>query len=353
MVHELLTITNNRVTLPPPPSQPSTPFSLNKSNKASPTTTKQKAIDREVVLCQDTDHFYKGSALLSFGDLAMSIKELVADFQRKSSMTKKLDTLDAMQRFVENYPEFRRQSGTVTKHVSVVTELSHIVNDRKLMQVSELEQEISINEDMNTHRNKIEALLADDKIMFEDVLRIIMIYALRYEGYENNGVSHFKYRLRERAAGNPVKERNVLLIDDLIHYAGANVRKSDLFGRTQSFFTRATQYIATGIKGVENIYSQHKPFLSEVLSSILTQRASTASYPCVARVSQPFASTYKLIIVYIVGGCTYEEAAFVDQLNKTTLQTRILLGGSCVHNSTSFLADIQSGYRDHTLFHEA
>ena len=43
----------------------------------------------------------------------------------------------------ETYPQFKKMSGTVSKHVTLVSELSRLVQSKRLMAVSELEQEIS------------------------------------------------------------------------------------------------------------------------------------------------------------------------------------------------------------------
>lgn len=48
-----------------------------------------------------------------------------------------------MARFVENYPEFRKKSGNVSKHVSLMSELSRIVDERILMSVSQIEQDLA------------------------------------------------------------------------------------------------------------------------------------------------------------------------------------------------------------------
>lgn len=39
------------------------------------------------------------------------------------------------------------------------------------------------------------------------------------------------------------------------------------------------------------------------------------------------------VIVFIIGGCTYEEALAVYQVNRTTPGVRVVLGGTTVHNS--------------------
>lgn len=50
-----------------------------------------------------------------------------------------------MAKFVNNYPEYRKMHGNVSKHVTMVTEMSKIVEERKLMLVSQTEQELACN----------------------------------------------------------------------------------------------------------------------------------------------------------------------------------------------------------------
>lgn len=45
-----------------------------------------------------------------------------------------------MKRFVEEYPEFRKLGGNVSKHVALVGELSRIVGRDKLLEAGEVEQ---------------------------------------------------------------------------------------------------------------------------------------------------------------------------------------------------------------------
>ena len=46
------------------------------------------------------------------------------------------------------------------------------------------------------------------------------------------------------------------------------------------------------------------------------------------------------IIVFIIGGTTFGEAREIEKLNKLYPGTRIVLGGTTIHNSESFLADV-------------
>jgi hypothetical protein len=53
----------------------------------------------------------------------------------------------SLQAFVENYPQFKKMSGTVAKHVTVVGELSRLVGNHNLLEVSETEQELACQND--------------------------------------------------------------------------------------------------------------------------------------------------------------------------------------------------------------
>lgn len=55
--------------------------------------------------------------------------------------------IPSLQAFVDNYPQFKKMSGTVSKHVTVVGELSRLVSERQLMEVSEVEQELACQND--------------------------------------------------------------------------------------------------------------------------------------------------------------------------------------------------------------
>ena len=59
---------------------------------------------------------------------------------------------------MENYPQFRKMSGTVSKHVTVVSELSRLVSNNCLLEVSELEQDIACRSDHAQHLQVISLL---------------------------------------------------------------------------------------------------------------------------------------------------------------------------------------------------
>lgn len=74
------------------------------------------------------------------------------EFQKKAQKNQKVESIADMKNFVEAYPLFKKMSGTVSKHVTVVGELSNLVGKHNLLEISETEQELSCQ---NDHSNQV------------------------------------------------------------------------------------------------------------------------------------------------------------------------------------------------------
>lgn len=103
-------------------------------------------------MSQDQDPFFKKNMYLNFGDLGQNAKDYVEQFASKQQGSLKLESITDMKRFVEDYPEFRKLSSNVTKHVTLVGELSRRVGEDHLLDVSELEQSLACNDN---HSNDV------------------------------------------------------------------------------------------------------------------------------------------------------------------------------------------------------
>lgn len=110
---------------------------------------------QDFVLSTSSDPFYSQNLFSNFGDLGAAIAGYVSDYQAKHSKigpasTSRIETVADMKRFVEEYPEFRRLGGNVTKHVTLVGELSRLVERDDLLAVSEVEQSLASQESHQT-----------------------------------------------------------------------------------------------------------------------------------------------------------------------------------------------------------
>ena len=286
----------------------------------------------ECVFSSAQDPFFQSNLSANFGDLGLSVKTLLEDFQRNThSSHQKIESIDDMQRFIEEYPEFRKQSGNVSKHVAAVHALSTLVERGNLLAVSSLEQELVCDESkQQEHYRRVMTVLGDNKQSSFEKLRLALLYALRYGGSEVN-------QLKEGLVASGVDVAQANLIDLLLKYAGPFVRGHDLF--KQGVFSLAKKAIERQFGGVSNVYTQHKSWLGGVAENALKGKLKDGAYPLIGAERLSPNSISGILLVFVVGGVTFEEARDIRQLNAVN-SVKIVLGGTTVHNSKSFLADV-------------
>jgi vacuolar protein sorting-associated protein 45 len=90
---------------------------------------------KDIVLSARQDPFFAKNMYSNFGDLGTAVKSLVDDFQKQSANSRNLATIQDMQNFVENFGDFSAAQRNAGKHVTLVSELSRLVDARTLMQV--------------------------------------------------------------------------------------------------------------------------------------------------------------------------------------------------------------------------
>uniref|UniRef100_A0A8C1ZYG0 Vacuolar protein sorting-associated protein 45 n=1 Tax=Cyprinus carpio TaxID=7962 RepID=A0A8C1ZYG0_CYPCA len=319
MVHELLGLNNNRIDL-----------------SRVPGISKDL---REVVLSAENDEFYANNLYLNFGEIGTNIKNLMEDFQKKKPKDKqKLESISDMKAFVDNYPQFKKMSGTVSKHVTVVGELSRLVSERQLMEVSEVEQELACQNDHSSAQQNVRRLLQNPRLSETDAVRLVMLYALRYEKHSSSILPS----LMEELSRKGVSERHRKMVQSVVEYGGKRVRGSELIAPTDA--VAITKQFFKGLKGVENVYTQHQPLLHDTLDQLIKGRLKDSQFPYLGPSS--LRDRPQDIIVFIIGGATYEEALTVYNLNRTMPGVRIVLGGTAIHNTKrSPLCLIQEGSR--------
>lgn len=93
-----------------------------------------------------------------------------------------------------------------------------------------------------------------------------------------------------------------------------------------------TRKVIKGLKGVENIYTQHEPMLKETLTDLIKGKLRESHFPFLGHVPQS-GNRVQDIIVFTIGGTTYEESLMIQSLNKTHQGIKIILGSTTIHNS--------------------
>jgi len=325
MVHELLGIQNGRVDLSLVPDiRPEL---------------------KEVTLTPSTDPFFQAHHLATFGDLGTSLKAYVQSYQSHSLAhnPSTITSITDMKRFVEEYPEFRKLGGNVSKHVAIVGELSRIVDRDKLLDLGEVEQGLATGSGADL-RN-VQALITNPAIQPWNKLRLVILYALRYQKTQSHNVASLINLMLE----NGVQREDARLVYVFLNIAGSDQRQDDLFS-AESLFAKGRSALK-GLKGVENVYMQHQPHLADTLEDLFKGRLRDTNHPFLDGAG-PNAGLQRPqdVIIFMIGGTTYAEARTVALLNQESSQngassaagTRLLLGGTCVHNSSSYVDMIRS-----------
>ena len=325
MIHELLCIHNNQV-------------DMSHTDYTGPGSTAQKRIS-QLVLSSSSDQFDVNHRYSNFGDLGVAVKKLVDRYQVTHKTNAKLDSLDDMSKFMDNYTEFKQEQTEVYKHMALFTELNRIIKSRLLMACSELEQELVCGN--SPHQDMLDRLLPviqDSRYDYYDKLRLYLLYSIRYESHTSNAIQHIKQVLQSLAV-SPQDKYRCNVCEVLLNYGGHNVRKSDLFHETVSV-KQLLRKAKTTVSGIDNIYTQHKPLLHTILNELCSGDLKTTTHQYIDSTGQLSSRTkYRHIIVYIMGGVTYAESQVCDQIMKD-YNVKVVLGGTYIHRSQSFLDEL-------------
>lgn len=301
----------------------------------------------KIVLSQ-SDEFYARMMFRDYGALADNTKKMLDDYKEKFAQHKQsMNSVEEMTTLVENLPEFKKLANNALKHSAVVGEITSLMTRHHLIEVSTLEQDmVGPSGDHANHLERVKQKISQHDLDPDYKLRLAMVYAIRYESHGGNRIGDVKQLLRQHR----IREDQIKAIDSLLSYGGTSRRTnaSELFGGGGDFFAGVRAKFVGSMEG-QNRLMQHKPLLSTILGEIKTGKLLEARYPSVTGTTQGgntgFAPPAKEVIVLILGGVTYEEAAVVASINQGSVTPgsapfKVLLGGTTVHNFKSFFDEL-------------
>lgn len=186
----------------------------------------------------------------------------------------------------------------------------------------------------------MQRLIQSPKVTADNKVALVALYALRFEKNPSNALPMLLDLL---VAAGGVSSRKADMVPKLLAYHASLHQSQAQSGITDIFesagiFSGARERFK-GLKGVENVYTQHSPLLEATLQNLVKGRLKDQQYPFVEG-GGTTRDKPQDIIVFIVGGATYEEAKMVASVNASSPGVRIVLGGSTVHNTTSFLEEV-------------
>ena len=185
----------------------------------------------------------------------------------------------------------------------------------------------------------IQNLIQTPTVTPEAKVGLVALYALRYHKQPSNALPMLADLL---VAAGGVTPRQADAVNAVLSYhtslpsSQSQGGISELFESAGIFSGASSRF--KGLKGVENVYTQHTTLLESTLQSLIKGKLREQQYPFVdgggATRDKP-----QDIIVFMVGGATYEEAKMIAGVNASTPGVRVVLGGTSIHNAATFLEE--------------
>lgn len=316
---------------------------------------------KTVVLNETQDKFYENSMYSNFGELSQSLKEYINKYKQKTKTNSSISTIKDMRFFLENYPEFRKISLNLSKHMLLSSDIDKKINEWRMWEVSEFQQTLVSDSSFSNHKEELTKLedFLFDRIKNEQgqiqpplaestKAKLLALYALKYESFNGNQTSHLIRLLKKQG----FSAEYLHFIPSLLKYAGSSHRLSDRVG---SVFERVAKSSTTFINGLNfgshgdssNVYMQHIPRLQNVLMKIAKCSLDSALYPYIKERSLRNETTStddrvppQEVVIFMVGGVTYEEARLVAELNNSNSGLRCVIGGTNIPSTDDFMNNI-------------
>lgn len=348
MLHELVGLDRNTLHIK---ADPSVAISLPSSSSADEV---KPAEPEGYVFSQKDDAFFEENMYHNWGDLCGNVKKYVDHCKRVMNIDRSTATIEEVKQFMQKLPQTKSLTGFVTKHATVVSHLSNIIKERHLLEVSELEQNMVVEVDQSAHWARLKELGSSSFLVSSDLLRLCILFNLRYEKTASPS------RTDELLSMNT---NHRILLRKAREYFGTSRPTDSLFASSGVVGSLAT--LVRGFSDVKNLYTQHEPVLKKTVINAATGKLDVTQYPFLhspasshaAHTALPDATQRpKEIIVFMCGGFTFEEAAMVSMVNRgwqgmernegqvpppqqnsNLPPVKVLLGGTGIHNTKSFI----------------
>lgn len=316
MIHELFDIqNNNRINLVDVPNR-------------------QAKDPTEMLISVENDQFFDENYHKNYGELGVTLKRAVEDLKTITKSQHKIETVDDMRRFIDEYPETRRYASNLHNHVFLMSELSRLVTTHHLITVSECEQELACNLSSTSEAfKKLKQLVASDMIRPIDALRLTSLYTVCSKVDQKS--SHLADLMKLLKNRKDIRQADIDSIKQLREFA-LSKPENPLDETVQ----QVTRMIVQGVKGVDNVLAQYKPNLSRILDEIRKgYRLKEVDFAFSGERYKD--ESPRRVIIFVVGGLTYDEALVVDQFNRSNRATQVIVGCTNMHNFKSFIDEVR------------
>jgi len=316
-LHEILGIKNNVIEI------------KKGSGEGVPNSKPEKFVISDV---ESIDKFYSKYKFADYGTVANAVQQEADKLKNENEQLNKESSIEELRKIIDQLPEKKKESMAITKHYKLFYSISEYVTKHKLMELSKLEQDISVNDNKKEQFNQIVQIISDEKVQHLDKCKLYLLYMLKYEN--DPSVNNLKNIMIEKELGDWVKYG-----DALIKYAGKQRRDLDCF-QDKDIFSKGKKFFLNAFgQGNENAFMQHTSYLNGIVERMLKGKSKdneTVNINYNSGINEP---KFNNLIIFVFGGITFEEIRDLTLLGNQ-MGVNIICGGTNVINSKSFLAEM-------------
>ena len=304
-LHEILGIKNNVIEI----------------KKGSSNDVIQSKPEKFVISDVDSiDKFYSKYKFADYGTVANAVQQEADKLKNENEQLNKESSLEELRKIIDQLPEKKKESMAITKHYKLFYAISEYVTKHKLMDLSKLEQDISVNDNKKEQFNQIVQFISDPNVQHLDKCKLYLLYML-------------KNIMIEKDLGDWVKYGEAL-----IKYAGRQRRNLDCF-QDKDIFSKGKKFIMNAFgQGNENAFMQHISYLNGIVERMLKGKSKDNETVNI-NYNSGVEPRVNNLIIFVFGGITFEEVRDLTLLGNQ-LGVNIICGGTNVINSKSFLAEM-------------
>eukprot|EP00796_Vickermania_ingenoplastis_P005148 gene5148-3698_t len=262
---------------------------------------------KQLVVSAKDDPLFAENMFRQWGEVCVNVKAAVDRCKEVVSVDRSAASMEDLQMLLQSVPESRSMTLTATKHVALASHMSEMIKRSCLLEVSLLEQQMYSSSSPGDHWTRLVALANRCSIAPHHILRLCLIYNLRYEPNAESSKTH---TILQQLGGECYTEK----LKQLRKQCGDKSAVERLF--PESNLVKSVMRTLKADDGA-NAYAQHQPLLQKTFLELLTGKLNETTYCLSAASRKQFSSTQRVknVWVFICGGFTFEEAAFVHRVN--------------------------------------
>ena len=131
------------------------------------------------------DKFFSKYKFADYGTVANAVQQEADKLKNENDMLNKDSSIEELRKIIDQLPEKKKESMAITKHYKLFYSISEYVTKHKLMDLSKIEQDISVNDNKKEQYSQIVQTITDPKVDNLDKCKLYLLYMLRYENDSN------------------------------------------------------------------------------------------------------------------------------------------------------------------------